>query len=153
MSTTIVAQLFLVPALSCGVGFGQKVEVNRVVEIELESIETYENPFVEIELDAVFTGPDGGERRFPAFWGPNYDWIPNQDHGGVLTKTPQAMLMQTEGEKIFLLPAWPKDWNVTFKLHAPKQTVIEGEVRDGKIVKLDVTPESRRADVVFPDTN
>ena len=22
--------------------------------------------------------------RFPAFWGPNYDWIPDQDHGGVL---------------------------------------------------------------------
>jgi hypothetical protein len=24
--------------------------------------------------------------RFPAFWGPNYDWIPDQCHGGVLTK-------------------------------------------------------------------
>lgn len=74
MSTTVVAQLFLVPVLSCGVGFGQKVEANRVVEIELESIETYENPFVEIELDAVFTGPDGGERRIPAFWDGGNRW-------------------------------------------------------------------------------
>ena len=28
---------------------------------------------------------DAGE-RFPAFWGPNYDWTPDQDHGGVLMK-------------------------------------------------------------------
>ncbi|MFH1942923.1 MAG: hypothetical protein ABIL68_12550 [bacterium] len=23
------------------------------------------------------------KHRFPAFWGPNYDWTPDQDHGGV----------------------------------------------------------------------
>lgn len=93
---------------------------------------------------------DPGE-RFPAFWGPNYDWTPDQDHGGVLMKTFQAMLLQTDGNHIFLLPAWPKDWNVEFKLHAPRQTVIEGVYRDGKMQSLSVTPESRRADVVIPD--
>ncbi|HIG87814.1 MAG TPA: DUF4038 domain-containing protein [Planctomycetes bacterium] len=74
MNPTIAAQLLLVPFLSCGVDVGQEVEANRVVEIELESIETYENPFVEIELDAVFTGPDGEERRIPAFWGGGNRW-------------------------------------------------------------------------------
>jgi hypothetical protein len=29
------------------------------------------------------------------------------------------MLMQTVGRKILLLPAWPKNWNADFKLHAP----------------------------------
>jgi len=89
---------------------------------------------------------DVGE-RFPAFWGPNYDWTPDQDHGGVLMKTLQAMLLQTDGRKIFLLPAWPKQWDVEFKLHAPRQTVVEGVYRDGKMQSLRVTPESRRADV------
>jgi hypothetical protein len=89
---------------------------------------------------------DAGE-RFPAFWGPNYDWTPDQDHGGVLMKTLQAMLLQTDGRKIFLLPAWPKQWDVEFKLHAPQQTIVEGVYRDGKIQSLRVTPESRRADV------
>jgi len=88
--------------------------------------------------------------RFPAFWGPNYDWTPDQDHGGVLMKTLQAMLLQTDGQKIFLLPAWPKEWNVDFKLHAPQQTVVEGVYRDGKMQSLRVTPESRRADVEMP---
>ena len=87
--------------------------------------------------------------RFPAFWGPNYDWVPDQDHGGILLKTVQAMLLQTDGKKIFLLPAWPADWDVHFKLHAPYRTVVEGEYRDGKLVNLSVTPESRRSDVVI----
>ncbi|MBM4089849.1 MAG: LamG domain-containing protein, partial [Planctomycetes bacterium] len=67
--------------------------------------------------------------RFPAFWGPNYDWVPDQDHGGVLMKALQAMVMQTDGDKVFLLPAWPGDWDVSFKLHAPRKTVVEGTCR------------------------
>jgi hypothetical protein len=91
---------------------------------------------------------DQGE-RFPAFWGPNYDWTPDQDHGGVLMKAFQSMLLQTDGRKIFLLPAWPKEWNVEFKLHAPQQTIIEGVYHDGRVVSLRVTPESRRADLAI----
>jgi hypothetical protein len=87
------------------------------------------------------------KQRFPAFWGPNFDWTPDQDHGGVLMRAFQSMLMQTEGRKIFLLPAWPKDWDCEFKLHAPYQTVVEGKVIAGKIVDLKVTPKSRRKDV------
>jgi alpha-L-fucosidase 2 len=92
------------------------------------------------------------ESRFPAFWGPNYDWIPDQDHGGILLKTLQAMLLQTDGRKIYLCPAWPKDWNADFKLHAPYQTVIRATIEKGKVTRLDVQPESRRKDVVlFPE--
>src|SRR4030042_7058968 len=86
--------------------------------------------------------------RFPAFWGPNFDWIPDQDHGGVLLKARQAILMQTDGRKIFLLPAWPKDWDADFKLHAPYETVISGRVERGKIIKLYVEPADRRADIL-----
>ena len=89
--------------------------------------------------------------RFPAFWGPNYDWTPDQTHGGVLTKAAQAMLMQVDpySKKIHLLPAWPKDWDVDFKLHAPFKTVIKGKVKGGKLVGLDVTPSSRRQDIII----
>ncbi len=87
--------------------------------------------------------------RFPAFWGPNYDWIPDQDHGGVLMKATQAMLMQTDGTSIHLLPAWPPDWDVHFKLHAPGRTTVECVVRGGKVTQLTVVPESRRKDVVI----
>ena len=86
--------------------------------------------------------------RFPAFWGPNYDWTPDQDHGGVLMKTLQVMLLQSEDEEIRLLPSWPAGWDADFKLRAPYNTVVEGRVRDGKLAKLEVTPRSRRAGVV-----
>lgn len=92
-----------------------------------------------------------GGSRFPAFWGPNFDWIPDQDHGSVTMIALQRMLMQCEGETIRLLPAWPKDWDVEFKLHAPGNTAVRAVVRDGKVETLDVTPESRRKDIVVVD--
>lgn len=57
------------------------------------------------------------------------------------------MVLQADGGKLHLLPAWPKDWNVEFKLHALDQTVVEGIVKEGRILKLRVTPESRMSDV------
>jgi hypothetical protein len=87
--------------------------------------------------------------RFPTFWRANNDWVPDVDSGGNLQLTLQFMLMQTDGDTIRLLPAWPNDWDVNFKLHAPKQTTVECVFRDGKVVKLKVTPESRGKDVVI----
>ncbi len=89
--------------------------------------------------------------RFPAFWGPNYDWVPDQDHGGVLMKAFQSMLLQTDqySDKIYLLPAWPKEWNIDFKLHAPKNTVITGKVVKGELQLLEVNPVSRKNDIVI----
>jgi hypothetical protein len=87
--------------------------------------------------------------RFPAFWGPNLDWVPDQDHGSVISIALQRMLMQCDGDTIRLAPAWPKDWNASFKLHAPKNTTVEGRVENGKITDLKVTPESRRKDVII----
>ena len=89
--------------------------------------------------------------RFPAFLTNQWNMTPCQDHGGVMMKTMQAMLIQADpySEKIYLLPAWPKDWDVDFKLHAPYNTVIEGTFKNGKIEKLHVIPQSRRKDIVI----
>lgn len=82
--------------------------------------------------------------RFPAFWGPNYDWIPDQDHGGNAMMALQTMLLQADGDQLYLFPAWPKEWNVSFKLHAPGNTTVTGVYRDGNVVELSVDPETRR---------
>jgi hypothetical protein len=89
--------------------------------------------------------------RFPAFWGPNYDWVPDQDHGGILMKTVQAMILQPDpySRKIYLAPALPDNWSCEFKLHAPYRTIIEGRIEKGKVVDLKVTPKSRRKDIVI----
>ena len=87
--------------------------------------------------------------RFPAFWTAGFDYVPDEDNGGNGLHALQTMLVQFEGEKIVLLPAWPKKWDAEFKLRAPRQTTVEGVVRGDKLVSLKVTPESRRKDVVI----
>ncbi len=69
--------------------------------------------------------------RFPAIWGPNYDWTPDQDHGGNLMETLQLMVLQSHGQQVYLLPAWPADWNVDFKLHVRGGGIVTGSYRDG----------------------
>lgn len=92
-----------------------------------------------------------GPHRFPAFWGPGYDWTPDHNWGGSGMIGLQEMLMQTEGDKIYLLPAWNKAWNVHFKLHAPKNTTVEVRYEGGQVQELIVTPHEREKDVVMPE--
>jgi len=87
--------------------------------------------------------------RWPAYWGPNFNCIPDMDECSIIQNIPQEMLLQCDGRKLFLLPAWPKDWNCDFKLHAPFNTTLEGKVVDGKLKDLVVTPAARRADVTL----
>jgi hypothetical protein len=87
------------------------------------------------------------ERRFPAFWGPGFDWVPDHNWGGSGMIGLQEMLLQTDGQRILLFPAWTKQKDVHFKLHAPNNTTVEAELKDGKLVKLIVLPEERKKDV------
>ncbi len=90
-------------------------------------------------------------RRFPAFWGPGFDWVPDHNWGGSGMIGLQEMLLQTPDDKIYVLPAWPKHIDVRFRLHAPKQTVVEVAYSKGIIQSLQVWPKSRRKDVVLPE--
>jgi hypothetical protein len=90
-----------------------------------------------------------GNQRFRWFWATGSDWIPDFDNGGSGMIALQLMLMQCDGKRIQLLPAWPAGWSASFKLHAPYQTTVEGRVENGKVTELKVIPESRARDVVI----
>ena len=90
-----------------------------------------------------------GPHRFPAFWGPGYDWTPDHNWGGSGMIAMQEMLMQEVGDKIYLFPAWPRQWDVRIRLHASRNTVVEAELRGGKVVNLRVTPAQRKKDIVY----
>lgn len=92
--------------------------------------------------------------RFPTFYTTHYAGgkgrfchSPDMDHGGSAMSALQEMLMQTDGKRILLGPAWPKDWNCSFKLCAPYQTTVIGRITGGKVIVDSVSPESRRADI------
>ena len=90
-------------------------------------------------------------RRFPTFWGPGHDWVPDHNWGGSGMIGLQEMLMQTIGDKIVLFPAWPKEWDVNFKLHAPQNTTVEVVLKDGEVAHLIVSPKERRNNVVISE--
>lgn len=75
-----------------------------------------------------------GPYRFPVFWEPGFDWAPDLNRGGSAMIGLQEMLLQeTPDGELLLFPAWPKDWDATFRLHASKGRVVEGTIRGGAV--------------------
>lgn len=87
--------------------------------------------------------------RFPAFAPHMQDYEPSSDHYGVMNNALVYMLLapkDDEQEGVLLLPAWPCEWDVQFKLHAPRRTVIEGRLLAGAL-SFTVSPPERAAAV------
>lgn len=91
------------------------------------------------------------QARFPAFFGPGHDWLPDHNWGGAGMTGLQEMLLAPEPRpdgKLHLFPGWPAEWDVDFKLHAPGQTIVQASLRGGQLVSLKVRPASRKRDIV-----
>ena len=69
---------------------------------------------------------------FPAFWGPNFDETPDQDHGGMTSLGLIFTLLQTSEHGYTAFPAWPQKWNVRFRLPLNKNRFIYGEQINGQ---------------------
>lgn len=90
-----------------------------------------------------------GKHRFPAFWGPGFDWTPDHNWGGSGMIAMQEMLLQEVGDTLYVFPAWPREWDVRFRLHAAAGTTVEAELRGGKVVSLKVTPRREYVVVAY----
>jgi alpha-L-fucosidase 2 len=86
--------------------------------------------------------------RFPLYGSARPDSCPDLDHFGAGSTALQRMIAQEANGKILLLPAWPANWDASFKLHLEKNTIISGTVIAGKLTDWTVTPASRKKDVV-----
>lgn len=74
--------------------------------------------------------------RFPVMWGPNHDWVPDQDHGSNLMLMIQGMLYQHYDGIDYLLPTFPKNWNARFRLAVPGRRFVEAEFKHGKCQRV-----------------
>ena len=84
-----------------------------------------------------------GPYRFPAFWDPGYDWAPDCNRGGGAMIGLQEMLLQEAPDgSLLLIPAWPKDVDARFRLHATGGRIVDAEIKDGKIT-YDVITECK----------
>ncbi|MFA5342310.1 MAG: hypothetical protein WC332_11100, partial [Clostridia bacterium] len=73
---------------------------------------------------------------FPGIYGPNYDETPDQDHANGLSIGFIHTLLASSKEKNVLFGAWPKEWNVTFKLPLYSAKSVTVEYEDGNINSL-----------------
>ncbi|MDE6096582.1 MAG: hypothetical protein K2G52_10375 [Muribaculaceae bacterium] len=89
--------------------------------------------------------------RFPAFWNPGSDYVPDFDNGGVLAMAVQTMLVDNLGDSILVAQALPDGWEADFKLHAYGNTTVIGKAKGKKVESLDIFPASRAASVVYPE--
>lgn len=103
--------------------------------------------FIDEANELVEKKMENGVMRFPAFWGPGFDWIPDHNWGGSGMIALQEMLMQVDGKKIYLFPAWDKTKDVHFKLHTPYNTTVECKLENGEISFLNVSPKYRENDI------
>ena len=87
--------------------------------------------------------------RFPLYGKEGPDSCPDFDHFGSGSVALQRMLVQEAPGKILLLPAWPAEWDVDFKLHLSGGAVISGRVRDGALQDWEIHPRARRHEVVL----
>ena len=73
----------------------------RLVIRAKERAELHSSPALAFQIKVRNSHP---AYRWPATWGPNYDWLPDQNHGGNLLNTTNLMLMQADPETFFLHP-------------------------------------------------
>lgn len=62
---------------------------------------------------------------FDAFFGPNFDWMPDQCHGSSNSIALRMMLLQDKGEKVKVNPCLPETWKSEFRLPSHNATIIE----------------------------
>ena len=90
--------------------------------------------------------------RFPAFFGlvrDDHNSFPDDEHPALARNAMQNMLLQADGRRLLLFPAWGVGWpDVDFKLSAPMNTTVEARCVGGKLQGLVVTPASRAQDIV-----
>jgi hypothetical protein len=120
-------------------------EAARLVSINFD--DRFPN-FTYKNADMVAPVPGHPRARFPGFWETKMDYTPDNDHGAVSANALQSLLLQSDSSKIYLLPAWPEHWDVSFKLHAARQTTVECVYQNGSVHSLKVSPPSRRVDLV-----
>ncbi len=80
--------------------------------------------------------------RFPAFFGPGHDWVPDMNWGGSGMVGLQRMLLNTDERGIYLFPAWPADWDVEFRLYGYGGVRVDGRICRGGAPAYSVLPAS-----------
>ncbi|HOD92290.1 MAG TPA: DUF5703 domain-containing protein [Clostridia bacterium] len=86
---------------------------------------------------------------FTGIYGPNYDETPDQDHANGISIGFIHTLLASSKDKNLLFGAWPKEWNVSFKLPLYSSKSVTCEYENGKIkyINFEDKEDERKAEV------
>ena len=92
-----------------------------------------------------------GPYRFTAFWDPGFDWAPDMNRGGAAMIGVQEMLLQEDADgRILPFAAWPREWDVSFKLHASGGRTVEGTMKNGRQTVVVTGPDGKKTTLSEP---
>ena len=75
-----------------------------------------------------------GPYRFPAFYDAGFDWAPDLNRGGAGMIGVQEMLVQEDSDNNpVLFPAWPREWDCSFRLYISGRRCIDATLKNGVI--------------------
>ena len=75
-----------------------------------------------------------GPHRFTAFYDAGFDWAPDHNRGGAGMIGLQEMLLQEDSDgNPILFPAWPRQWDCTFRLYISGRRCVDATLKNGKI--------------------
>ena len=74
--------------------------------------------------------------RFPAMWGPVYDAVPDVDHGANIVNLLHHMVYRKTEKGVTILPAFPGEWEVEYRLYLDRNTILEGKGKDYRVIRI-----------------
>ena len=74
MNYLVSVGLAIVTSAAMPAGGAQQTEANVAVEVPFRAERDYVNPFLDVELNVIFTDPEGRETTVPAFWAGDNRW-------------------------------------------------------------------------------
>jgi hypothetical protein len=92
--------------------------------------------------------PEAGASRFPGFWGSGFSRLPPGKHGlDTFVTSLSSMLIQANGKRVCVLPGWPVDRDISFRIDSITGLGVELVYQSGEIKRLEVYPKQRTSEV------
>ena len=101
-----------------------------------------------VEKARPYLATGDGKSRFPRFWGADYARLPEEEAGiDSFIDSLRSMLIASSGKRVCVLPGWPLDRDVAFRVDSESGLGIEVSYSGGKIERLEVHPKQRTSEV------
>ena len=85
---------------------------------------------------------------FPKSWGSDFSQLPPKKDGvDTLVDSLRPMLIETTGKRVCILPGWPIDQDISFRIDTVTGLGVDVVYRDRKIKRLEVYPKQRTSEV------